>query len=1214
MLNEVKDLENDLKFILEKIKEQAAEIDSCFLEKSFNKILEIKKKELDPLKTFHHVKFVFISNSNAPDVKENGLNLNLNLMDFGIIRKVINDLKGMELHEIRIPETMIPFLPFILIREIYYCFIPPELSHLMVISLTLYHLSIAQLKKLRFLPKSFFNELDAAYMNQEALSLFSGEYSALFLHKWFQDVPLSNDVSSNERAILQYFQLHGDKISAINDQFYDLIFKDQIRDFFKNMHGNQELIETIWALSQIFYNKKIFTSNEEYKSLFKEYKSVGKINTSLSLRKFSKNLRLIQYSPLSPSYFIDWSRIGIKVFYCFFQFHPSLLNSIPKKIIQHMPFYGYNYQVLNSLENRYWGFFVIPSTFVGDLKQFLIQLNKLNICSYSLKESIETENCLNLNYFKMNYHEFLNKLIQEKLIENRFILKRKFKRNNQSDLSLNLIEYTFLNRLNNWGPSGFSFQSYIKDAIITLQKYLNEALSSLKSNLMNLKLGHDGIVNNKYVRSFFFSILKSVKGGFFHLKEIICLLKDFSESPSFETLIQKKGKKQKNIIMELACLKNTDFLISKNLPFLSDIQDKSQIDLLFNFITSLEALNVFDVNTVIQYIRKPPIFQKFLIQKNIYLKKIQEENLSGKITIKYLTHLYEKYLKNKVIAPFFINTLSVSHFCQYIFDAILSPDNFNSFNQKLTQFNKLIPRLLVSIFKNNKEKQIGGYLSVLSNKKEWFLFFLNYFGKDIKFYYRGISDGFFSFQTSHNFYDFGKKEFIYDASLFKELNKYVKYLLKANNITNLSSLPKINHFQAHFPSVYDNLMALNNEKLQACVLKLQKENENKYHLISMDIIRELRIIRENLKDILKKPFHYENLIKTLQSHLQSLLFFTNYKAFSLEQYYLYIRVIDTSPETLDFKLLLSNTFQTVQISAAEYCPDAMFFISYLFPQDLPNLSYLKWLLFSKKAIKECILFKTEVIHEIFNFDHNFSAGEWRINTENFRAHANLILTEKHREHREHHAFSLYPSNDVYPPNSEEFSALLKVHGLTPKDLSSFIFTPDKCSKEQHDALSLLLKKKLIHPYMNLKNLNLSEEIHLLILNIPKDKKNLLISIFQYFNFGFIKEISGKSYVYGDQKFTLFQGFFISFWIPMGTDLKDLISSFEQVLISMGIKKFMFLTDLIDVPEILPFSEKELKQYNPLTTLEWDSITNSYKNVKLFNEFFEKQYPSLTSQK
>ncbi|MHA1799635.1 MAG: hypothetical protein ACTSVY_14405 [Candidatus Helarchaeota archaeon] len=1128
--------------------------------------------------------------------------------------KVIEDSKGMELHEIHIPETIIPFLPFILIREIYYCFIPSELSHLMVISLTLYHLSIAQLKKLKFLPKSFFNELDAEYMNQGALSLFSGEQSVLFLHKWFQDIPLSNDVSSNERAILHYFQLHGDKISAVDNEFIDLLFKDQVRDFFKNMHGNQELIETIWALAQIFYNKKTFTSNEEYKSLFKEYKAVGKINTSLSLRKFSKNLKLIQYSPLSPSYFIDWTRIGIKVFYCFFQFHPSLPNSIPKKIMQHIPFYGFNYQVLNSLGNRYWGFFVIPTTFVRDLNQFLIQLNKLNVCSHYLKETIETENCLNLNYFKKDYHEFLNKLIETKLIENRLILKRKFKRINQLDLSLNLIEYIFLNLIYNWATSGFSFQSYMKDAVITLKKYLNETLSSLKSNLINLKLGHDGIVNNKRIRSFFFSIFKSVKGGFFHLKEIACLLKDFSETPSFETLIQKKGKKQKNIIIELACLKNTDFLTLKNLSFLSDIQDKSQIDLLFNFITSLEALNIFDVNTVIQYIRKPLTFQKFLTQKNRYLKNIQEENLSSTITIKYLTNLYEKYLKNNVITPYLVNAFSVSHFCQYIFDAIILPGNSNSFNQKLTQFNKLIPRLLVSTFKNNKRKNFGGYLPVLSNKKEWFLFFLNYFKNNIKFYYRGISDGFFSFQTSQNFYDFNKKEFIYDASLFKELNKYVKYLLKANNIINLSSLPKINHFRAHIPSVYDNLMALNNRELQACVLKLQKENENKYHLISMNTIRELSIIRDNLKNILLKPFHHGNIIKTLQSHLQSLPFFANYKAFNLEQYYLYIRVIDTSPEILDFKLLLSNTFQTVQISAAEYCPDAMFFISYLFPQDSPNLSYLKWLLFSKKAVKECVLFKIDIIHEIFNFDHNFSAGRWRINTENFRAHANLILTEKHREHREHQVFSLHSSNDNYPFHSKEFLALLEFHGFTPKDLSSFIFTPDKCSKEQHDALSLLLKKNLIHPYMNLKNLNLSEEIHLLILNIPEDKKNLLISIFQYFNFGFIKEILGKSYVYGDPKFTLFQGLFISLWIPMGTDLKDLISSIEQVLISMGIQKFMFLTDLIDVPEILPFSEKELKQYNPLTTLEWDSFTNSYKNVKLFNEFFEKQYPSLTSQK
>jgi len=1109
---------------------------------------------------------------------------------------------------------MIPFLPFILLREIYYCFIPPELSHLLVISLTLYHLSIAQLKKLRIFSKSFFNELDAVYMNQGALSLFSGEQSVLFLHKWFQDIPLSNDVSSNERAILHYFQLHGDKISAVNNEFIDLIFKDQVRDFFKNMHGNQELIETIRALAQIFYIKKTFTSNEEYKSLFKEYKTVGKINTSLSLRKFVKNLRLIQYSPLSPSYFIDWSRIGIKVFYCFFQFHPFLPNSISKKIMQHLPFYGYNYQVLNSLGNRYWGFFVIPTTFVGDLKQFLIQLNKINICSYYLRETIEVENCLNLNYFKKDYNEFLNKLIETKLIENRLILKRKIKRKNQSDLSLNLIEYTFLNRLNNWATSGFSFQSYIKDAVITLQKYLNENLSSLKSNLINLKLGHESIVNNKRIRSFFFSILKSVKGGFFHLKEIVYLLKNFSETSYFKSLIQKKGKKQKNVIVELACLKNTDFLALKNLPFLSDIQDRSQIDLLFNFITSLEALNVFDVNTMIQFIQKPLTFQKFLIQKNRYLKNIQEENLSSDISIKYLTNLYEKYLKNNVITPYLVNALSVSHFCQYTFDAIILPGSSNSFNQKSTQFNKLIPRLLVSTFKNNKEKEIGGYLPVLSNKKEWFLFFLNYFGKDTKFYYRGISDGFFSFQTSHSFYDFGKKEFIYDASLFKELNKYVKYLLKANNITNLSSLPKVNHFRADVPSIYDNLMALNNRELQACVLKLQKENENKYNLISMDTIRVLRIIRKNLKDILLKLFHHENLITKLQSHLQSLPFFMNYKAFGLEQYYLYIRVIDTSPETFDFKLLLSNTFQTVQISGAEYCPDAMFFISYLFPHNSPNLSYLKWLLFSKKAIKECILFKINNIYEIFNFDHNFSAGEWRINTENFRAHANLILTERHREHREHHVFSLHPSNDVYPPNSEEFLALLEFHRITPKDLSSFIFTPDKCSKEQHDALSLLLKKKLIHPYLNLKSLNLSEEIHLLILNIPEDKKNLLISIFQYFNFGFIKEISGKSYVYGDPKFTLFQGLFISLWIPMGTDLKDLISSIEQVLISMGIQKFMFLTDLIDVPEILPFSEKELKQYNPLTTLEWDSFTSSYKNVKLFNEFFEKQYPSLTSQK
>ena len=78
---------------------------------------------------------------------------------------------------------------------------------------------------------------------------------------------------------------------------------------------NDDTIETIRCITEIFYKVKNFRYLLNYRQLFKEFKENGKIITALSLRRFVKNMNWIKnYSFIAPSYKLIWNTIeGIDV-------------------------------------------------------------------------------------------------------------------------------------------------------------------------------------------------------------------------------------------------------------------------------------------------------------------------------------------------------------------------------------------------------------------------------------------------------------------------------------------------------------------------------------------------------------------------------------------------------------------------------------------------------------------------------------------------------------------------------------------------------------------------------------------------------------------------------------------------------------------------------------------------------------------------------------
>ncbi|MFX1556977.1 MAG: hypothetical protein ACFFC9_06970, partial [Promethearchaeota archaeon] len=164
-----------------------------------------------------------------------------------------------------------------------------------------------------------------------------------------------------------------------------------------------------------------------------------------------------------------------------------------------------------------------------------------------------------------------------------------------------------------------------------------------------------------------------------------------------------------------------------------------------------------------------------------------------------------------------------------------------------------------------------------------------------------------------------------------------------------------------------------------------------------------------------------------------------------------------------------------------------------------------------------------------------------------------------------------------------------------------------------DQIKYLLKRKLIFPYLSLKNLDFEEKILIILPNIMKKFNEELIKIFSFFNLCHIYEIEGEFFIYGFEDIKQFEnGLLIEIWFPK-CELDEFFEVFDLIFEYFKIKHYLILTDLVDGKHLLKSvygNLKFLEEYNPLKNLIWNDKDKIWMNHKLFNEKFEPFYPDL----
>jgi len=200
--------------------------------------------------------------------------------------------------------------------------------------------------------------------------------------------------------------------------------------------------------------------------------------------------------------------------------------------------------------------------------------------------------------------------------------------------------------------------------------------------------------------------------------------------------------------------------------------------------------------------------------------------------------------------------------------------------------------------------------------------------------------------------------------------------------------------------------------------------------------------------------------------------------------------------------------------------------------------------------------------------------------------------------------------NFYGPDTVEFKDLTQLYNTNSFDIKSYLGT-NKYSII--DKITDLLKKKLIFPYVSLKNLDLQEKISIILPDIKEGLNEKLLKIFSFFNVSRIYEIEGDFYIYGFEKERPFEnGLLIELWFPK-CELDEFFNVFDLLFQYLGIKHYLILTDLVKGDTLLKSvygGLDLLKNYNPLLNLKWNVKDKIWMNHKLFTEKFEDIYPDL----
>jgi len=1118
------------------------------------------------------------------------------------------------------------YLRIILLHEAYKCFVPLNLQDKEIINIFINQKVEIDLQKSENIKewKAFKRKSVISYEFLEA------EFDRL---ENFLEQEGGESQPSPFQFFFSYIRKNMDLIGNTKDKFISLETKSFFTKIFQEytlryIKYPDEILETIRIITWIFNKVETYKSLLDYQLYFKDYKESGLIQTKLSLRKFTENMQWIKtYTYLAPSYKLNWFALEIMSILCFMRFHPIIKTSQIIKVIKQLPFFNLPSFSKNNFGIEFIGYFIFPKVYYNDLTAFI---GKLESEGYIIEKKLfilkNTVNTINLNFVKRR-DIILN--------PNKREYKEEFQIESSMDYghgtiksNLTLLDWLLIDRIRSNSITGFGFErrsetlNNLKSDLLNEIESQRKLIIEIKENLNNTHLSSDfegkilDLINNNQPYGFFY--IKQMLNDYLTLfRSIVHFFEENSPSIKnyfeFQEYIKTHGISR--AIEDNILLNNLQKIILKDLNS-SYFKTKQRLNekvneyrKFYNLFKSFYDLKLFNLESIKSIVSDNSLIQNIYNSKDIKLKKKYESYKTYKITNQLIEERLEHFLNEipPVIQPFLLNTILISLRLTKYYPLLILKDTLQT-REGIEKIKWLFPQAAIVEMSEYNTMDNFIYLRFkmpnlsLKEKQLMYSVFYNLLGKDIiigKFF---LYSGFMEHFSIRDFYDLEQEGFFYTKDLFdqfflfvqKTFNIDVVPISESNSTTTGILWPK-QKFMSHLINDVEN--------------RISKEQIN-LEFINLDKLKEYnKNLEENLTNL--ERFKHSKIEFFFKNYVKAIKFIPSFQSFGLGQYFIYFYPTDL--RQIDFRHFLHNSFQKIKFPASIDKTNS-FLIKFIWPYRNPNNSLLNWLNKSKKVIREYCLYFIKRIFQIFHFDYNLSTNEWDLDPNRFKIYFQNILfnpeySRKISMLKELSIGDLNLSNYL-PPNSSEYNALIQLYNWKSIDIKSYIGTRNY-SVVNH--IFELIEKKLIFPYISVKNLDLKNKIYIILPDVKKEYNETILKIFSFFNIGFIFEIEGEYYIQGFTEEVKFEnGLMIKLYLP-DCQLDEFEILFDLIFEYLKIEHYIVLNDLVDGKDFLRSIYANLdflKSYNPLKNLIWNNKDKIWMNPKLFTNKFEKIYPPL----
>ncbi len=1107
------------------------------------------------------------------------------------------------------------FIPIIVLREAYKCFVPQLAKQMKTIEIFINQKVAIDLKKLTSIKE--WNAIIADKLVDYQFMSAQSDRLENFLKQ-----ESTEGVDSPFKFFFKYIRKNIQIIAEQQDGFYDILYEKYLLISSKSLYDD-DIIETIRVLFKIFQRVQYYTAMLDYQHYFAAFKENRFIQTDLSLNKFAENMQWIKNSSvISPNYNVNWSALNLYSINCYLKFNPVLNRSRIRQIVKELPFFLVVKECRTNFGLEIDGFFVVPKIYFDDVKRFLKRLEENGYVLQTRLTTVEKNKTLvNANYLR-EYHDkktIVNK--KNKLYDKKYELQCAIDYGQgEYNEEITLLDWLIIDRIRYVSLTGFTFERRAGTIKLLKSDLLNEVIGQRKL-IDDLKSNFLFVHNSTKLKDLFLIFLKANESfGFFYIKNklhIYVIIADLirkmlSKNPSINSRIKffehfrKQGISysiEGNLMFMDSSLSKLIFNEFVPLYFSSRERFEESINQFTNFykiISSCYDLKIFNLRAIRTIAEDKSQLNTIFKSKQQKLRKYYENYKLSEINYQTIEKKLENYLNHDppVIKPDLIGNIVLPNFQVFIV---------------------LLKKNLKTIENLKKVSYISKKTSIVSSNILYVMFYIPYLNSEEKCSLISILTDVFKENlisvkrylwsyvikaySRKDFFDLEQNEFFYTKDLFEQ------YFLNMRSILGETQKPlpeAPNTVLTKFWSKEDDLPTL--------IKSVEDRVRNERVDLDLDNLRNLVELNKLLKDKILdlEGFKTSREKSFFKNYIKSINFIPSFQRFGMSQYTLYFYPTDINK--IDYKLLLNNSFQSISYPA-QIDKSNSFLIQYISPYRNPGVStYLNWLTKSKRIVREYCLFFVKKMYQLFHFNYNLSSKGWDLDPNRFKIYfQNILFNPDYKiqllDLKEFNIGNIDCSGYL-GPESTEFKALSQIYSWKSLDIKTYA---TKQNFSIHASIIELLKKGLIQPFLSLKNLDVVEEITIILPDVKKEHNESILKIFSFFNIGFIYEMEGEYYIHGFDEVVKFEnGIMIKLYFP-DCQIDEFEKLFDLLFEHMEIDHYLILNDLIDGKNLIKSTFNGLKfleTYNPLTNLIWNVKDKKWRNHKLFNENFEPVYPDL----